>query len=87
LKQPNVRFLEISSNDAEHVFELLETIGTAGNLVIDAQIAAIAIEQDAVLHTADTDFLRFQNLRWFNPITKPAATLCARAENNKRRAD
>jgi len=23
----------------------------------------------AVLHTADADFVRFQNLRWLNPIT------------------
>jgi predicted nuclease of predicted toxin-antitoxin system len=37
--------------------------------VTDAQIAATAIEYDAVLHTADADFLRFQSLRWLNPIT------------------
>jgi hypothetical protein len=28
-----------------------------------------AMDHDAVLHTADTDFVRFQGLRWFNPIT------------------
>ena len=40
----------------------------AGNLVTDAQIAAITMGYDAVLHTADADFMRFPNLRWRNPI-------------------
>lgn len=41
----------------------------AGNLVTDAQIAVIALEHDAVLHTSDADFIRFPGLRWFNPIS------------------
>ena len=49
--------------------ELLEALGTAGNLVSDAQIAALALDHGAVLHTADTDFIRFPGLRWFNPLT------------------
>jgi toxin-antitoxin system PIN domain toxin len=53
----------------ERVLALLETLGTAGNLVTDAQIAAVAIEHDAVVYTADSDFIRFKGLRWFNPIT------------------
>jgi hypothetical protein len=24
---------------------------------------------DAILHTMDADFIRFEGLRWFNPIT------------------
>jgi len=44
-------------------------LGTAGNLVSDAQMAAAALAHDAVLHTADTDFVRFQGLRWHNPLT------------------
>jgi hypothetical protein len=27
------------------------------------------MEYDAVLHTADSDFVRFQGFRWFNPLT------------------
>jgi predicted nucleic acid-binding protein len=46
-----------------------KSLGTAGNLVTDAQIAAVAIEHDAVVHTADADFIRFKGLRWLNPIT------------------
>jgi predicted nucleic acid-binding protein len=37
--------------------------------VSDAQIAALALDHGAVLHTADTDYIRFPRLRWFNPLT------------------
>lgn len=68
LGQAVVRLLDNSPDHVERTLALLEAIGTAGNLVTDAQIAAIAIEHGAVLHTADADFARFQGLRWFNPI-------------------
>ena len=48
---------------------LLEKLGTAGNLVTDAQLAALAMDNEAVLHTADADFLRFPGLKWLNPLT------------------
>jgi uncharacterized protein len=68
-RQPVVKLLEASPEHVERVLKLVESLGAAGNLVTDAQIAAAAIEYDAVLHTADSDFVRFQNLRWLNPIT------------------
>jgi hypothetical protein len=37
-------------------------------LTTDAHLAALAIESNATLHTADTDFLRFPGLRWTNPL-------------------
>jgi toxin-antitoxin system PIN domain toxin len=69
LEQPEVRLLESSPDHVERVLRLVESLGTAGNLVTDAQLAATAIEYGAVLHTADADFVRFQTLRWLNPIT------------------
>ena len=42
--------------------------GTAGNLVTDAQIAALAIEYDTTVHTVDTNFARFPEVRWENPL-------------------
>jgi len=39
------------------------------NLITDAHIAALAMENDAVLHTNDSDFSRFPGLRWHNPIS------------------
>ncbi len=69
MAQPVVQVLEPSRENLTGVLDLLEALGTAGNLVTDAQLAALAIENDAVLHTADTDFLRFSGLRWRNPLT------------------
>ena len=69
LAQPSVQVLDSGPRHVEQVLKLLEGMGTAGNLVTDAQIAAAALEYDAILHTTDTDFLRFPGLRWFNPIT------------------
>jgi toxin-antitoxin system PIN domain toxin len=71
--QPVVQILEPGSDHVANVLKLLETLGTAGNLVTDAQLAAVALEHGAVLHTADADFLRFRGLRWFNPITGVAS--------------
>ncbi len=71
--QPVVQILEPRVDHVAQVLKLLEALGTAGNLVSDAQLAALAIEHGAVLHTADADFLRFRGLRWFNPITGVAS--------------
>jgi toxin-antitoxin system PIN domain toxin len=49
---------------------LLQAAGTAGNLVTDAHLAAIAIEHGATLCSTDADFGRFQGLRWTNPLTE-----------------
>ncbi len=73
LAQPVVQMLELRSNHIELVLQSLENLGTAGNLVTDAQIATLAIEHDAALHTNDTDFMRFAGLRWFNPLTGAAS--------------
>ena len=48
--------------------QLLGSLGTAGNLVTDAHLAALAIEHGAELSSCDTDFARFAGLRWRNPI-------------------
>jgi predicted nucleic acid-binding protein len=60
----------------------LETLGAAGNLVSDAQMAALAMDHEAVLHTADTDFVRFEGLRWFNPITGTASANSRRQKSS-----
>ena len=51
---------------------LLEAVGTGGNLVPDAHIAALAIEYEAEVHTNDGDFARFPGLRWRNPLRTDA---------------
>lgn len=71
--QPVVQILEPQEDHIAKVLELLEALGAAGNLVTDAQIAALTLDHGAVLHTADSDFLRFRGLRWLNPITGAAS--------------
>ena len=53
----------------ERVLHLLDALGTAGNLVTDAQIAALALQHEAVVHTADVHFIRFPGVRWTNPLS------------------
>lgn len=48
--------------------ELITTYEVAGNLVTDAQLAALAIEHGVTLCSNDTDFARFSQLHWSNPL-------------------
>ena len=50
--------------------ELLFEGQATGNLVMDAHLAALAIEHGALLCTTDRDFARFPGLRWENPLQK-----------------
>ncbi len=68
LAQPAAQILEPAGNHVDQVLLHLERLGTAGNLTTGAQIAALAVEFDAVLHTNDTDFARFEGLRLHNPL-------------------
>lgn len=47
--------------------QLLGPTGTAGNLVSDAHLAALALEHGAELYSFDRDFGRFSGLRWLDP--------------------
>ena len=69
LEQPNLSLVEPAPDHFDRVVSLLDDVGAAGKIVTDAQFAALAIEQRAVLHTADSDFARFPTLKWFNPLT------------------
>lgn len=39
-----------------------------GNLVPDAQLAALALEHGVAVASADSDFARFPEVRWVNPL-------------------
>jgi len=47
---------------------LIEKHHLRGNLVSDAQLAALAIEHGLAVCSADTDFARFPEIRWENPV-------------------
>lgn len=46
---------------------LLSQVGAGGNLVNDAHLAALAIEHRARIVSYDSDFGRFDGLRWETP--------------------
>ncbi len=52
----------------EMVRRLIEKTHATGNLVTDASIAAVSIENGCRLATFDGDFARFPGLQWFEPV-------------------
>ncbi len=69
LAQPQAGILEPGERHWEILGELLRDGQISGPLVMDAVIAAIAIEHGATLCTTDRDFARFTRLHWTNPLT------------------
>jgi toxin-antitoxin system PIN domain toxin len=47
---------------------IISTYDVRGNLIPDAALAALAIEHGVALISTDTDFARFRELRWENPL-------------------
>lgn len=52
---------------------LLEEVGTAGNLVNDAHLAALALEHHAEIVSFDGDFDRFRGVRRVLPRVRAAS--------------
>jgi len=48
--------------------ELMAEVRPTGNLVPDAQLAALAVEHGLTIMTADTDFARFPGVDFDNPL-------------------
>jgi predicted nucleic acid-binding protein len=53
---------------AEVLGHLIRTHHLRGNLITDAHLAALAIEHGLTVISADTDFVRFGEVRWENPL-------------------
>ena len=71
LGQPCAVIVHPGDRHSAIVRRLLGPFGTAGNLVNDAHLAALALEHGAELNSCDTDFSRFSGLRWINPLDAP----------------
>lgn len=67
ISQPPVLVVGPTARHVDVLAGLLVETGTAGNLVNDAHLAALAVEHDAVLVTFDADFGRFRGVRWERP--------------------
>lgn len=68
LAQPCATVVHPTDRHPAVLRELLEPLGTAGNLTTDAHLAALAIEHGAELCSCDADFSRFPGLRWNDPL-------------------
>lgn len=68
LERPQVTFLLPGPRHLDIAFRLLKDLGAGGNLTTDVQLASLAIEHQAELHSHDTDFARFPALRWRDPL-------------------
>lgn len=70
LAQPATGILEPGERHWDILRGLVRDGQTAGPLVMDAVLAAIAIEHGATVCTTDRDFTRFSGLKWINPLTE-----------------
>ncbi len=69
LNRPAAVFLPATTDVLLRALDLLDSVGAAGNLTTDAEIAAHAVGRDAVVATNDADFTRFPGVRTVNPLT------------------
>lgn len=68
LAQPAAGILEPGERHWDILRGLMRAGQTSGPLVMDAVVAAIAVEHGATLCTTDRDFARFPGLKWMNPL-------------------
>ncbi len=68
LAQSTIRIVEATPRHWQLLEELLVEGQAKGPLVMDAHLAALAIEHGAILCTRDRDFRRFRSLRLLDPL-------------------
>lgn len=67
--QPNCVPVSAGAGHWPILRQLLRDADARGNLVPDAQLAAIAVEHGATVATRDRGFARFSGVGWFDPLT------------------
>lgn len=67
ISAPGGRVLQPGERHLGILAPLIEASGTAGNLVNDAHLAALALEHRASIVSYDNDFSRFAGIRWHTP--------------------
>jgi uncharacterized protein len=68
LSQPNVKILSPTSRHWTIFSRIIRENKIQGPLMMDAHLAALAIEHGATLATTDRDFARFDGLKIVNPL-------------------
>jgi uncharacterized protein len=63
-------WVPVPGDGYRHIFgRLIRELDLRGNLVADAAIAALCIEHGLEIVSADTDFARFTEITWLNPLS------------------
>lgn len=66
---PGVAWIPLpTASHARVLGELLSAHDLRGGVIADAHLAALAIEHGLVVCSADTDFARFDEVRWVDPL-------------------
>ena len=68
VEPPNCQIVQPGPRHWEIFCDLCRRANAAGNLVQDAWLAAIAIENGCEWVTVDRDYARFEGLRWRAPL-------------------
>jgi toxin-antitoxin system PIN domain toxin len=69
LAQPLAGIVEPGERHWDLLRGLMRDGQTTGPLIMDAVLAAIALEHGATICTTDRDFSRFPGVKWRNPLT------------------
>ena len=69
LSQPSVEVVHPTARHLDVMGSLLAQVGSGGNLVSDAHLAALAVEHRAEIVSYDNDFSRFPGVRWERPVS------------------
>lgn len=67
LASPGAVVVEPSVDHASVLRRLLQAVGSGGNLVNDAHLAALALTHQATVVSFDNGFARFPGVRWELP--------------------
>lgn len=67
LDAPSAVLVNPTARHVEILARILDDVGTGGNLVNDAHLAALAIEHRARMVSYDSDFGRFAGVGWDRP--------------------
>jgi uncharacterized protein len=67
---PTVELITPTDRHWKIFLKLLKDSKATGNFVMDAHLAALAIEYNARLASTDNDFKVFPDLEYFNPLTE-----------------
>lgn len=70
IARPNARIVTPGEQHWPVFKRLIEEGQVSGPLMMDAHLAALAIECGAVLCTTDRDFARFPELKWMDPLDR-----------------